>query len=122
MVESDYLMAELLIRIVDKVNLDSKESNAHCMKRGMVVTIQPDGWPWSAKELANPEWEIRKYRGVAVDALTGYLVAEAGDELLDPYLQRRAFTFDLAFAVKPGAKDTDVLAAQKLVSPWTDRG
>jgi len=114
-------MAELLIRTVDKVNADSRELNSRCMKRGMVVTIQPDGWSWSRKERNNPEWEIRKYPGVRAEALTGFLAPEPGDKLLDPYLQRRQFTFDLAAVIRPDANEDDVLAAQRLRAPWTDR-
>lgn len=43
---------EVLIRIVDK------SSDPLAMKRGDVITICRDNWPWSAEELQNPEWRI----------------------------------------------------------------
>jgi hypothetical protein len=43
---------ELLIQIVDHgPNLDN-------IKSGEVITIQPDGWGWTANELNNPNWRI----------------------------------------------------------------
>ena len=114
-------MAELLIRTVDKVNPNNKQKNAKCPKRGMVVTIQADGWPWTQKERDAPFWEIRKYPGVPVDALSGFLAPEAGDPLVDPYLQRRQFTFNLAEIIKENATTVDVLKAQVLRVPWTDK-
>lgn len=41
---------ELLIRVVD--------NPARWRVRGDVLTIQPDGWPWSVEERTNPAWRI----------------------------------------------------------------
>lgn len=66
---------EVLIRIVDK------SSDPLAMKRGGIVAICPDNWPWSAEELENPEWRIVRVNilqttvdaclMVDVDAVTG---------------------------------------------------
>lgn len=50
-------MAECLLRVVDKTSSDPV-SNAGLTKRGHVICVQPDGWPWGTEELANPEWRI----------------------------------------------------------------
>lgn len=43
---------EALIRVADKgVGED-------CSKAGDVISICPDGWPWSPAELSNPDWRI----------------------------------------------------------------
>lgn len=49
---------ELLIRVKDKINLDSVELDALLTKRGDVIAIRPDGHRWGTKELSNPEWRI----------------------------------------------------------------
>lgn len=50
-------MAEILFIARDKVRADA-EANASCYKRGDAITIHPDGWAWSARELTNPDWRI----------------------------------------------------------------
>ena len=56
-------MAELLIRVVDKVN-DSPAKNQLCFKAGDVLHVAADGWQWGTEELANPAWRILKLPGM----------------------------------------------------------
>lgn len=49
---------EMLVRTVDKINLESAEDNSLFLKRGDVVAIMPDGHPWSVREKTNPAWMI----------------------------------------------------------------
>ena len=45
---------ELLVRIVDKKGVAAVDAS----KRGDVIAAVPDGWQWSAAELANNDWRI----------------------------------------------------------------
>jgi hypothetical protein len=94
-------MAEMLVRVVDKVNTDDPVLDSKCLKRGMVVAICPDGWPWSDAERGAPYWRIVKVPGAAVGDLSAYLVAELGDPTQNRFLQLRGFKLDLdALALK----------------------
>ena len=90
-------MAELLVRNVDKVNPDSEASNRMCFKRGDVITVQENGWPWSPAELAGDPWTIVKFVGGTVPAAEEYLRSKYGpdDEIVLP---RDAY-FDLDAAL-----------------------
>lgn len=48
---------EILVRIIDKDQPDP-ELEKMASKRGDVIAICPDGWPWSVAERTNPEWRI----------------------------------------------------------------
>ncbi len=114
-------MAELLIRTVDKVNVNSRIKNSKCSKRGDVIAIFEDNWPWSVKEKTNPEWVIKKFPGILASQLSGFLAPEPGNPLLDPYLQRRAFTFNFVAILPARPTLPEVLAVQKIKLPWSDR-
>jgi len=70
-------MAELLIRVYDKTNPDSIYLDAGCCKRGDVIAIQDDGWPWGSQELTLPIWRIIKITGVPAANLTSLLTPES---------------------------------------------
>lgn len=55
-------MAEILFFVEDKTN-DDKELNAQAYKRGDVVVVCPDGWPWGREELKDPRFRIVKVPG-----------------------------------------------------------
>jgi hypothetical protein len=115
-------MAEMLVRIVDKVNPDSKVLDARCLKRGMVVTIQPDGWEWSDAERKAPYWQIVTVPGASVDDLSAYLAPEPGDAAVNDLLQRRAFKLDVDIAQANAVKSrpTDPTAAAVWELPLQD--
>lgn len=116
-------MAELLIRVVDKVNPRSIYKDVGCMKAGSVVCIQPDGWGWSAYEDGgNPAWIVKKWPRIRPDQLSGLLVPEPGDREVQKTLQRRAFVLDLTAvdALRPNPSLTEVLATQRTVKPRSD--
>ncbi|MEK9721994.1 MAG: hypothetical protein VW405_00740 [Rhodospirillaceae bacterium] len=48
---------ELLIFAVDRPFSTRRELVERYM-RGDVVIAKPDGWPWSQRELTNPDWRI----------------------------------------------------------------
>lgn len=69
-------MAELLVRVVDKVHPTDPDKNLQCTKKGDVIWICPDGWNWGREELANPEWRIMKMPGVDPATLWDMLDAD----------------------------------------------
>ena len=68
-------MAELLVRVVDKTN-DDKKLDAQCSKRGDVIVVQPDGWPWGREELKSEVWRIVKLPGVDPGTLVDLVMPE----------------------------------------------
>jgi hypothetical protein len=66
-------MAEFLIRVVDKDVPSDPDGNRLRPRMGDVVTVQPDGWPWSAKERTETFWRIVRVPGLSVDAATDWL-------------------------------------------------
>lgn len=90
-------MAELLVRIVDKVNTDDFYRNCQCTKRGDVIAAQPDGWPWGREELATPDWRILSVPDMTVSEASVFLSAERDVDPRHPSrtLQRRAFKINL---------------------------
>jgi hypothetical protein len=63
-------MAEFLIRITDKPGATSNNLRS---RAGDVITIQPDGWVWSEKELTSNFWRIVRIPGLKVDAANDWL-------------------------------------------------
>jgi len=114
-------MAELLIRTVDKINTNSRQKNAKCTKRGDVIVIREDRWPWSTKEETNPEWVIKKFPGIRASVLSGFLAEEPGNPRLDAYLQRRFSFLDFSATLPSRPTATEVLATQRTKPPWSDR-
>jgi hypothetical protein len=94
-------MAEFLIRVQDKINTSSIYFDVKCLKRGDVVCVCPDGWPWSQLELTLPFWRIVKVPGMALDEAQAFLVPEPGDPLLKKTLMARQFKLDIDNLVLP---------------------
>lgn len=90
-------MAELLVRVVDKVNPNDPYLDAKCTKRGDVICVQPDGWVWGREEQTNPEWRIVRVPGLSVTQCLGFLAPEIDIDPQHPskVLQRRAFKLDV---------------------------
>lgn len=106
-------MAELLIRVVDKVNEQDQERDAQCMKRGDVVVIVDDGWKWSPAERKNPDWRIVSMPGIPAEKLQAYLAPEKYEspaEIGVRLLRRRAFKIDMDALVAVDSKVDAVLA------------
>lgn len=89
-------MCELLVRVVDKVN-DDPYLDAQCLKRGDVVVVCEDGWPWSAEEQKNPHWRIVRMPGIPAEKALAFLGPELPESPEDQsrVLRRRAFKFDV---------------------------
>lgn len=88
-------MAEFLVRVHNKVNPDSVYADVKCLKRGDVVTVCPDGWPWSASELTNAFWRIVKVPAMTMSEAQAFLAGEPGDPITNKMLQRRQFKLDV---------------------------
>lgn len=89
-------MAELLVRVVDKVNADDFYLDCQCTKRGDVIAVVPDGWDWGREERANPEWTILSVPDMSVGEAQMLVSAEPAQALAPSRtLQRRAFGLDL---------------------------
>lgn len=89
-------MAEILIRVRDKVNTDPY-LDSHCLKRGDVVSVVPDGWAWGPEELTAPYWRIVKLPRVSVNAVESLLAPEVDIDPQNPspVLRKRAFKWNL---------------------------
>lgn len=88
-------MAELLVRVKDKINEDFYR-NAHCSKRGDVIVVQEDGWAWGRDELNLPFYRIIRVP-LTVSEASVFLAPEINQDPQQPSktLQRRAFKLDL---------------------------
>lgn len=111
-------MAELLIRVVDKVNEDFY-LNCQCTKRGDVVVAQPDGWAWGLEELKNPDWRIVVMPELSLGDAQAMLAPELDKDPKSPSktLQRRAFKFDLDALATSSPDAKAFLADGKRSSP-----
>jgi recombinational DNA repair protein (RecF pathway) len=90
-------MAELLIRVVDKVHPTDPAKDQLCFKAGDVIHVAADGWPWGSEELTNPEWRILKLPGVDPALVEDMLEAQTvqqGD--VTHMVRKRHKCFDVA--------------------------
>lgn len=114
-------MAELWVRVIDKVNPDFY-LNCGCTKRGDVIVVQEDGWPWGKEEIASPDHQIVKIPGVPAAKFEAFLAPERSqDGKQSRTLQRRAFKLDLAADLKALAQsdriDTAKITKQRIADP-----
>lgn len=89
-------MAELLVRVMDKINADPYK-DCRCTKRGDVIVARPDGWTWGKEERAAPFWRIVRVLDLSLDEAEA-LTAEEPQKSREPnpMRQRRQFFIDLA--------------------------
>lgn len=89
-------MCELAVMIVDR-SVDDPYVDVKAYKTGDVITIQEDGWPWSAAELTNPDWRIVHLPNVSVSQAMAFVSAEPETDPQNPsrMLQRRGHRLDL---------------------------
>lgn len=88
-------MCELLVRIKDKTS-DDPRKDAQLTKRGDVICVQPDGWPWGKEEVSAAFWRIVKIPGVSVGDFAHLLSEQLPQsQKPDEMLRRRAFRLDL---------------------------
>lgn len=99
-------MAEILVRVRDKVNADFY-LNCKCTKRGDVIEAKPDGWDWGVRERTSPNYRIIALPNVSLPDAQAMLAPEVDTDLNNPSrtLQRRAFRFDLDTPTLPTTLD-----------------
>ena len=85
-------MAELLIRIVDRGGVDLPKGYGDS-KAGDVVSICPDGWAWSTRELTSENWRIVRV-GLTEAECAALLALGDGDPKTQPLWKRK---FGLSF-------------------------
>lgn len=85
-------MAELLVRIVDKIHPDV-HANATHTKRGDVIVAREDGWTWGNVE--RQQFAILRVDGLSVDEAEGMCSEEPGNRKVNRMLRARAFGLDL---------------------------
>ncbi len=71
-------MSELLVRLRDNTLADPIQ-NRKCWKRGMVITIQADGWTWGIEERTNPLFIIVKAPDLTIAQASTFM-----GNLIDP--------------------------------------
>lgn len=87
------MMAEILVRLIDR---SPGEDDA---KRGDVVSVMPDGNPWSEAELTNPDWIILKV--VSILATDRDVMLAARESFPRGRFRRREWSLDLDGAPLP---------------------
>lgn len=115
-------MSELAVMVVDLTNEDSPYLDVGRPKRGDVLEVVPDGWPWSAAELAARTWRILVVPDLPLHEAKALRVPEPGDSILNGMLRYRAFYLDMQ--IEPGPPmyvDAETIrAAKRLKAPIPD--
>ena len=95
-------MAEMLVRVVDKINGDFY-LNCQCTKRADVIVVQADNWNWGRMELTDPHYRIVRILGYPLTAAQTYTVPEMPTDPNNPSktLQKRQYYLDLAHTIWP---------------------
>lgn len=93
-------MAELLVFAKDRVNETDFYKNLRLYKRGDVVVVCPDGWPWGKEELTSPLFRIVSIPSMTVSEASQFVAPEVDTDPLNPSktLKRRQFKIDLSNA------------------------
>lgn len=68
-------MAEILVFTKDIIG-DDVYKNAKLPKRGFVIDVEPDGWPWGKEELSNAKLRILKFPGVDPSLFQSFMMPE----------------------------------------------
>lgn len=113
------LMCEILLRVVDKTNVNL-DLSANLLKRGDVVVVREDGWAWGKEELRNPDWRIIKIPGVAALFAEPFLGPELASEPTDATrLRKRAFSFDMQNQSLPTAFKSWLADSNRTLSAYS---
>jgi len=97
-------MAEFLIKAVSATHPDPEKNARGCYKRGDIVDIRPDGWPWGAEERL-PLFVLVKIPGLSVSNVIHYAGAY-------PDVARRLYKIrvdDVPLAIRNILRDTGVV-------------
>ena len=99
-------MAEFLIRVVDKTNPTDFYKNLKLSKRGYVIDVRDNGWPWQG-ELSEPYWRIVRHSGISVSEGSALLTQEIADgpNVQARHLQLRGFKLNLDASFPPAIRN-----------------
>ena len=99
-------MCELLVKNEDNTIPEDAVMDLKSWKRGMVVTVQEDGWAWGNLEIHNPMFTIIKVPDMTVAVAGQYLgfVNNGQNGKSDTTNPLRAFKVDLDHALFASAK------------------
>lgn len=93
-------MAELLVRVHDKVGADLYR-DCQCTKRGDVIVVCPDGHVWGEQEKRQPFWRILRFPRVAVSQASTWLSEEPDIDPRQPSRTRRRRLFRINLDALP---------------------
>lgn len=101
-------MAEILVRVVDKIQPDPVKAE-RLLRAGDVVSVCPDGWAWTPIERTNPDWRIVRVNVLQTTVET--ILARS----LDPLARRRReWMIDFSLLPNPslftGARTQEIIA------------
>lgn len=90
-------MCQVLLRVVDKTNLDDPYHDCKCLKRGDIVVVVGDAHVWGREELRDPAWRILRLPNITVEQAEAFLGPELDTDPANPsrVLQRRQFKLDV---------------------------
>lgn len=111
-------MAELLVRVRDKVSPDPY-LNVRLTKRGDVIVVMPDGHDWAADELRNRDWRIVKVPGLSMVEAEAMTVEEPHDPERSRMMLRRWFRLDVDSVDLP-QRARQVIADDSRAAPTFD--
>jgi hypothetical protein len=113
-------MAEILLRVKDKIN-SSPYLNAQCTKRGDVIVVCPDGWRWGFRELDDPQYRVVCIPQMSVSEAQAFVVGEmeTSPQPASMLRHRRAFRLDLEHPSLPESFQTWLADDTRTVAVWT---
>lgn len=114
-------MCELLVWTLDRIG-DNPEHDAWCPKRGDVVTVQEDGWPWGNKEVGVPHWQIVRVPGVSASAASAFTAEEPPVDPVNRNRLRRWRAFSYDFGTADPTTLEELLSRKGRKTPLVDPG
>jgi hypothetical protein len=111
-------MAELLIRVHDKVGSDIYQ-NAQLTKAGDVIVVMPNEWTWGFVERSHPDWRLLRVPTLTLSEGQIFLGAEPNrdPQVRSRVLQRRAVTLSLEALVQADPTLVTWLANDRRTTP-----
>ena len=88
---------EMLVRRVDKINLNSEALNSQCTKRGDVIVVKEKPCDWSEAEHDNIEWILLSVDDMSIGDAEAFLQVEQPIAATEsqPLLKKRMMSLDL---------------------------
>ena len=87
-------MCEILLRVVDKVNLDNIYLDAMCTKFGDVIAVMENGGSWGSEDKTNPDWKIISIPDMPVSEALIYMEGDNSDIVVVPRKRNKGMSID----------------------------